>query len=62
MYLFYVSIYLLSPQLLERTTTGFEESDCAAPKSPLHLAVSELPWAAVPVCLTKNKPQTLVCS
>jgi hypothetical protein len=34
-------VSFLFPQLLERTNTGFEESDSGATKSPLHLAVSE---------------------
>lgn len=42
-------VCFLSPQLLERTNSGFEESDSGATKSPLHLAVSEMPWEASPV-------------
>lgn len=43
------------PQLLERTNTGFEESDGGALKSPLHLAVSEWLRAGSSVCLIKSK-------
>lgn len=54
-----LAFHFLSPQLLERTNTGFEESDGGALKSPLHLAVSEQLWKGSSVFLIKNKFQKL---
>ena len=53
---------LFSPQLLERTNSGFEEPDSGATKSPLHLAVSEMLWATLLVIERASVFLTLGCS